>query len=203
MKFSVKVRKKYGANVARILAAIPPIMGVWILTGLWHGASWKFVVWGVFHGTLILLSTAFAEDIEKGLERLHINTNAWYYNILQMLKVFILCTIGRVFFRAESLEAAKVIFWRILTMAQSVSVEGGTSFADLGVTIEDGIVLAVAFAMLLMVSIYQEKRGSVREFINQRHIAIRWCIWIVLLFAVILFGKYGTGTSSVFIYDAF
>ncbi len=200
MKFSVNVRKKFGPDVARVVAAAPPIMGVWILTGLWHGSSWKFVAWGMFHGTLILLSTAFAINVQNALTRLGIKTEMWYYKLFQMFKVFMLCTIGRVFFRATNITAAFSIFWRIITF----STEGLLiDFSQINLDIADYIVLPIALVILLMVSIVQEKLGGVREIISKWNIAGRWIVWILLIFVTLLFGVYGPGASPVFIYEAF
>lgn len=203
MKFSVKVRKKFGPNVARVIAAIPPIMAVWVLTGLWHGASWKFVAWGLFHGLLILLSTAFSQNVQNLITNIGVNTQANYYKVLQMLKVFILCTIGRVFFRASSIQAAFTIFWKMVTFSIGTDVNGLADFTAISLDIEDYIVLPIAIILLLTVSILQEKKGSVRELVAKWNVALRWLIWILLLLTTILFGIYGSGTSPIFIYEAF
>lgn len=196
MKFTVNVRKKFGPNVARVVAAAPPIMAVWILTGLWHGAMWKFVAWGVFHGMLILLSTAFSQTVQKGVTSLGIQTEAWYYKLIQMMKVFLLCTIGRVFFRAESIGAAFTIFKNIVTLSCTDML---LDFTTIGFEMQDYISWAIALEIFIAVSIVQERKGSVREVISRGNIVARWFIWIFLIFATLLYGVYGPGTSPVFI----
>ncbi|MFI3171779.1 MAG: MBOAT family O-acyltransferase [Eubacteriales bacterium] len=200
MKFSVNTRKKYGPDVARVLSAAPPIMGVWILTGLWHGASWNFVAWGIFHGTLILLSTAFAQNVKSGVERIGINTNAKYYKLMQMSKVFILCTIGRIFFRTSSLAEAKAVMGSILTLSVPNLL---VDFSEIDFNLEDTIVIIVALLLFLIVSTLQERGNKVREIISTKHIVIRWSIWLFIIFTTVIFGVYGLGTSSVFLYEAF
>ncbi len=200
MKFNVWARKKWGAGVSRVLLAAPPIMGVWVLTGLWHGASWNFAVWGLFHGLLILLSTAFSQPMQNTLRRLHIPTKSAAYALLQMAKVFLLCSVGRVFFRSESLSAAFNIFGRIMTFSPQ-SATADVVPHSLGLT--DGIVLLVGLIMFLAVSITQERGGSVRTKIAGMSIAVRWGIWIVLILGTVLFGIYGPGTSPVFLYEDF
>lgn len=200
MKFSVNTRKRFGPNVARVVAAAPPIMAVWILTGLWHGAMWKFVAWGIFHGILILLSTAFTLEVQKGLQKIGIRTESGDYKVLQMIKVFILCMIGRVFFRADSIYEAITIFKRIFTGATGT---GLVDFSAISMDLEDGILLAISIMLLLTVSIIQETRGSVRELIMKANIWVRWAVWIFLIFAVLLYGMYGPGTAPIFIYESF
>lgn len=200
MKYSINVRKKFGPNVARVVAAAPPIMGVWVLTGLWHGAQWKFVAWGLFHGILILLSAAFSQSVQDRLRRIGVKTHTWDYKFLQMIKVFLLCCIGRVFFRADSLQAALDIFKSIGTFASGYMF---VSFSEISLTIEDYIVLPIVMVIFLTVSIVQEKKGSVRGIIGRSNIWVRWFIWLFLIFATLIFGKYGPGSTPIFLYEAF
>ncbi len=200
MRFNVWARKKWGAHVSRVLASAPPILAVWILTGLWHGASWNFVVWGLWHGGLILLSTAFSMPFQRTLEKWHIPTKFAGYKLLQMGKVFFLCSIGRVFFRAESMPMAINIFKNIATLySPNVMIDVLALHFDW----YDGIILLVGLLMFLSVSIIQERVGSVRLEIAKLNILGRWGIWIVLILGTVLFGIYGPGTSPVFLYENF
>ena len=55
IKVSGKLKKRFGAKAGKNFVTIVTIGVVWLLTGLWHGASWTFVVWGLYHGILLLL----------------------------------------------------------------------------------------------------------------------------------------------------
>ncbi len=200
MKFSVNMRKKYGANVSRVLSAIPPIMAVWILTGLWHGSSWKFVAWGLFHGVLIVLSTIFTDPINNLLTKIGVKTQSIDYKIFQMAKVFLLCTIGRVFFRADSFTIAIDIFKHIFTFQSPTPL---INLAPVGLASLEYYIIIIAVIMLFIVSLIQETHGSVRETISKMNFPIRWIIWLGLIFGVVIFGKYGLGTVPIFIYNAF
>lgn len=69
---------------------------VFFITGLWHGASWNFIVWGLFHGVFLLLERTNVIPLNK-LPR-----------ILKHVYVLFIVIIGWVFFRAESLPSAMV-----------------------------------------------------------------------------------------------
>ncbi len=200
MKFNVWARKTWGAHASRVLASAPPIMSVWILTGLWHGASWNFVVWGLFHGVLILLSTAFSEPFQSTLKKWGVPTQSAVYKLLQMGKVFFLCSIGRVFFRSESVSMAIDIFKNIASLSSPSAIINDLA---LYYTWLDGVVLLVGLLMFLTVSIIQERVGSVRPKIAKLSIPVRWSIWIVLILGTVIFGIYGPGTSPVFLYENF
>lgn len=58
-----------GGNRVPVKFHIRNIMVVWLLTGLWHGASWNFVVWGIYYGALLLLEKYFLKDILEKLPK--------------------------------------------------------------------------------------------------------------------------------------
>ena len=73
---------------------------------------------------------------------------------------------------------------------------------NLGITKRDYIIIIAASLALLLVSALQEKHGNVRELIAKQNLVFRWAIWLVLLFAVILFGQFGV-SSNTGIYEQF
>lgn len=88
----------------------------------------------------------------------------------------------------------------MITLSQP---NGILQFADIALGKLDYLLLAMAILMLLVVSIVQEKVGSAREVIGRANIWIRWTIWIGLFYTTLIFGVYGPGTVSVFIYEVF
>ena len=83
-----------GGNREGTLKTYRNLMTVFFLTGLWHGASWNFVVWGLFHGTFLVLERIF--PIEKML----------HFRLLKSIYALLVVMVGWVFFRAETLGAA-------------------------------------------------------------------------------------------------
>lgn len=70
---------------------------IFLLTGLWHGASYNFIVWGLFHGTFIILERLF---LKKYLEKIPV--------VFQHIYTLLIVMTGWVFFRADNLNAAIV-----------------------------------------------------------------------------------------------
>ena len=83
-----------GGNREGTMKTYRNLMIVFFLTGLWHGASWNFVVWGVFHGIFLVLERIF--PIEKILR----------FRIFQTIYTLLVVMVGWVFFRADDLTAA-------------------------------------------------------------------------------------------------
>ncbi len=83
-----------GGNREGALKTYRNLMIVFFLTGLWHGASWNFVIWGLFHGCFLVLERIF--PIEKFLR----------FRLLQSVYTLLIVVVAWVFFRAETLGAA-------------------------------------------------------------------------------------------------
>ena len=84
-----------GGNRCSRIRQIRNIMAVWMLTGLWHGASWNFVVWGIYYGCLLLIEKMF-------LKKLIDNAPAIISHVYCMLAVII----GWVLFASRDIESA-------------------------------------------------------------------------------------------------
>ena len=84
-----------GGNRCSRIRQIRNIMAVWMLTGLWHGASWNFVVWGIYYGCLLLIEKFF---LKKSID----NAPAIISHVYCMLAVII----GWVLFASRDIESA-------------------------------------------------------------------------------------------------
>ncbi|MGN1167468.1 MAG: MBOAT family O-acyltransferase [Lachnospiraceae bacterium] len=204
LKLNKKARKTFGDGAGRIIASSLPILLVWALTGIWHGASWKFVVWGLFHGTLIILSTIFTPYNQNLVKKFNIRTDCFWFRLFQMLRTFTLCCIGRVFFRADGLRAALGIFKRIFSGVGLAQIMNGNIY-NYGLNEKNMLVVIIAALVLLIVSILEEKSSeSIVNLLSKQNLVFRWIIIYTLFFAVLVFGKYGPGYDAAgFIYEQF
>ncbi len=197
-----KARNAFGEGAGRIVAASLPILVVWSLTGIWHGPRWNYVIWGLFHGVLIICSTIFTPKLHKLNERLHINTQHIGFQIFQMLRTFTLCCVGRVFFRAEDIETAFIIIKRTF-MSAGLEYVNLQQIFTYGINRKNALIVAVFMAIWFFISLLEEKTDAL-EWFAKRKLVFRWAFLYLLLFSVLVFGCYGTGYDvSAFIYEQF
>ena len=84
----------------------------------------------------------------------------------------------------------------------SMWVDG--SILELGLGLEELVVLGLSLVVLLVVSIMQEKGVQVRMFVGRQNIAVRWVIYLLAIWVIWIFGTYGFGfNASDFIYGGF
>ena len=231
-----KVKKNLSAKgksrQAELFASCFPILVVWMITGLWHGASWNFVIWGLFHAALLIGSQVLDPVFQKINARLHIRADGKWRRLWQMARTYLLCCLGRIFFRAADIKSAFGYLGGILTrLTRGVSFNGElkTNFALLlpeirafhptriytlgrdflntdtgyGITLMNVLAAALAVLVLWVVDMKQEKM-PLRETIAKKNIVLRWLILFAGLFAVLILGCYGPGfVASEFIYEKF
>lgn len=97
-----------GGNRVNKLKWLRNILIVWLLTGLWHGASWNFVLWGLYYGILLIIEKVF---LGKFIEKLP--------KILQHIYTLFFIIIGWVIFRVESLSQIGMVLQRMFTWQPS------------------------------------------------------------------------------------
>ena len=159
---------------------------VFLVTGLWHGANWTFVVWGLFHGFFLIV------------ERLGwLNWLKKMPTFLQASYTFIIVSLGWVFFRSNSVGEA-------MLMLQNIPVIDGSFFE---INIYKDIVAQTEFKIsltllpIIWLMHYIEYRTNLVETILNKPTFIRWSIYILLIYAIPLLGEYGG--NKPFIYFQF
>ncbi len=197
------IKKKVGnKKVSQILASCFPVVVVWLITGIWHGAAWNYVFWGLYYAVIMVGGIVFADAFTWLNNKLKIDVESFSWQLWQMVRTFTLCTIGRVFFRAPRFIVSFEIFKRILEGVGLKFVLEDAIY-NYGLDAPNFRFAIVSVIILLVVDILQEK-FSLREKINSQGIVFRWLIFLVGIFAVIIFGVYGPGYDAAsFIYEQF
>jgi alginate O-acetyltransferase complex protein AlgI len=158
------------------------ILVVFLISGLWHGARWTFVIWGLLHGILYLVERGFNKVFKIKVE----NTNI-VINIFRVLKTFVLVTIAWIFFRSESLVEVQQIFDALLYNSDVVDK------LKIDYKIWGLLVAFILFDLLLF-----NKR--IDSWLGTKPVMLRWSIYAILIFAVLAMG----GTVNLpFIYFQF
>ncbi|MFZ5859010.1 MAG: MBOAT family O-acyltransferase [Chloroflexota bacterium] len=202
------------------------IFVTFLVSGLWHGANWTYIIWGALHGTYFVLS-ALTESARARLASL-LGLGGWprLRAALSMLTTFALVSFAWIFFRAASLSDALYISghlatgwteflrqgWRALQQGWSQVASGGLypladSFfrALKPLTGESRTVIVLtlfALLILLVVEILQF-RGDVLERIHQRPAWFRRVLYATLIAAILILGASYASVQQAFIYFQF
>ena len=179
------------------------IMIVFITSGLWHGANWHFCLWGGLNGLFQVIGDILKPIRQKIKSFLHIDDKVMSHKILQGLITFALIDFAWIFFRA-SFRQGLAIVQRILGFSGQRWFTYGNNLAMMQIDSRDLNVLIVAFAVLLIVSVFRIKNIRMSEWLIKQGTWLRWIILLALIFGTLIFGIYGAQfDASQFIYFQF
>ena len=191
----------FGAGFARALPAALGNILVFLLVGLWHGATSNYILWGLYNGVILAFS-ALMEPVYKRMNaRLPRLTASKGFHVLRVLRTFIIVNIGWFFDRCAHGGDALRMMGSVLTDWRGAQL---AQIASLGVSIVDLRVLALAVLLLFLVSLAQERGVQVREKVCALWLPLRWLVLIGGVMVVLLCGIWGSGfNEAAFIYYQF
>ena len=88
---------------------------VYMLCGLWHGANWTFVLWGVFAGTIMIIEGLIKDPVRKFAAKHNIDYHKPWINIIRRFFVFFILIFSAFLFRAQNISQIGVIYSRLFT----------------------------------------------------------------------------------------
>lgn len=118
-----KVKQRWGKTAGRLTPSIIALAVVWLSTGIWHGASWGYILWGVYYGILLILGLIFQPTFKKWVNKLKIDTKAPWFIAFQLLRTMTLVLLGYVLFRASSMHSAIGYFGSMFGLTGNVAVD--------------------------------------------------------------------------------
>ena len=166
------------------------LMFVFLISGLWHGANWTFIIWGVLNGFYLvfaIITQGLRTKISKltGFDRFpKIN------HLLQVLMTFALSCFAWIFFRADNVSAAFAIIKKILIFKGDIYF-GTSSFQH---------VRYCFFGLLILLSVELKKefyKGNF-TFFNNKYLIIRYLSYAFLLITILLIGVFDGGQFIYF-----
>ena len=193
---TIKARKKLGNHYGPLISGSIALFTVWFLNGLWHGAGWTFLFFGMYHFFMILMGNIFEPTIIKICKKLHINRKNKFYRVFQSVKMTILVFIGELFFRAPTMKTAFEMLNRIFTKVSIKAIKSG-EIMSLGLDERDYIVLIISIIFIFIIGLLREREHNIREEISNKNIIIRWALYYAFILIIIVFGAYGIGYIPV------
>ena len=192
-KFSMKIGKKSKKIFGSWGMKVPAIIGlilVWFLTGLWHGASWNYVLWGLYYGAIIILSICFEPLFNLFYKKTHLKRNNVPLMIFKHIRTIFLLMIGRILFMSATLTDAWVIFTKMFMWGDNNLSNLNNQLGYISI-----IMGLVGFIPVLVIDIIQEINPSTPflEKFAKRPIWLRWSLIIIMVVIVVWFGYYGSG----------
>ena len=160
-----------------------------LVSGIWHGAGWHYVVWGGLHALFQIceqtIPVKFQERFGRGFRR---------------AVTFLLVSFAWIFFRAPSLKDACAFAWKMAGRFNPWCITDGT-FLGLGLDGWDWFVAIAAILVAGLIEKEQQQNKGLYERLQKRNIIFRWAAYYLIIVFLIVFGVYGANFDmSNFIY---
>lgn len=178
-------------------------MLVFFVSGLWHGASWHFVIWGILHGLYQIIGDFTLPLREKVCHLFSIDRETHLHHFIQRVITFTLVCFGWIFFVSPSMSVAIDIIKTIFTGWNPWILTDGGIF-NIGLDGRQLLVMLLSTLVLLFVSCFHYYGIHLRDAIIKSNIILRWTIVFTMIFVILILGIYGPGyDESQFIYFQF
>ena len=200
-KFGKWSKKAFGKKTGRVVPICVANIIVFLVVGIWHGAAWKYIAYGLYNGLIIAVSSLLAPLYRKGFEKFHINPKSGAWHVVQILRTFLLVNISWYFDMAVSLSAAFAMMKSTVTGFSLATLTDG-SLMMLGLDKLDYMILAMGCLVVFLISFLKERGIQIRESLGRKPLVIRWAVYGMLVFGIPMFG-YVMTTTGGFIYAQF
>jgi hypothetical protein len=177
-------------------------MIVFLLSGIWHGAAWTYIIWGVLHGAYQIIGNLTAKPRSRLLEKMKLSEDGALVKSVRCVITFILVSLAWLIFRANSLPDMLVLFKELFTGWGGVNIVESLNTLGLSLRSIITIILSVIILKLLDLQISTKMaEDSENTAISGTRVAvyltITWCVaiaWMILLLS---------NVDSAFIYFQF
>ncbi len=200
-KLGRSARKRFGKTVGDNLPATIALIVVWLTTGLWHGATGAYIVWGGLNGLFIIFSMWMEPVYASWKKTLHVNEHSFWWRAFQVIRTFTLVTFIKVLPEVGTLSDGLGLWAHIFTdHTIPTSYRTLLPFVEWTVPL---LVILFGTALIFITSLIQ-RRQPIRQWLEDHtSYMVRILIFAVLFIMIMLFGYPLIGETGGFLYEQF
>jgi alginate O-acetyltransferase complex protein AlgI len=158
---------------------------VFAISGLWHGASWNFLIWGVINGLFLIVGDMFFNE----------NNTSFWYRIRTFFIIYSTQALADIFFRANTFSDA-------IAMYKSIGFSNSAKLYSFGLN-EAEFKFSVFLVISLIILEFVQEKIRILPILNSQKAIVRWSLYILLALSIIILGSYGGMSDNRFIYFQF
>lgn len=180
------------------------ILIVFLLSGLWHGANWSFVVWGGLHGLYQIIGKLTKGAREKAVSVLGIRTGTASWKVLRMAVTFLLVDFAWLFFRADGLAPAAEMLRHIFRDLRPLELLDAIRNSTMGLDTAELWVLLLSVLLMTGLDVARYRGVPLQAVFEKQNWLCRELLLAGFLLLIFIFGIWGNGFHAAsFIYFQF
>lgn len=190
-------KNKFGKKIGKKIPTIISILILWLIIGIWHGASYKYIfAAGILPWIYLTVSEMFEGVFEKLRNIIHIDYNNFSYRLFESLRTIALMCFIWLFALAPSFISGFDIIVNIFNIPN----------LDLRLQLPaiPYFVIFLSILIVLVVDYLKYKKINVLELFNKQGIVFKYIVIFTIIYIILIYGAYGSGYNPVdFIYGGF
>lgn len=192
-----------GGNRKGTLRKYINLMAVFLVSGLWHGASWHYVIWGGLNGLYQIMESVTKTFRDKIAVIMNVDRSKFSHKLLSGIFTFLLVDLAWLFFRADGfITGLNMLHRMFLTFNPWIFFDG--TLYTFGLDRKDFIVLSISALIMFAFSVCKYQGISLGKALSKQGLWFRWVVYFAAIFFILVFGIYGPDAdASVFIYFQF
>lgn len=171
------------------------IIITFLLSGLWHGANWTFIIWGALHGTYLIFAIILNSP-KQYLSEIIRKYSLKFNKILDVTITFVLVVFAWIFFRANNLDDAIYVIKNMLTDINECN-NIGMQFRGIGIYFNDLFKCIILIFFLIGYSLY-ERSDDVWQKLQSKPIWIRWSLYYLMLYGILFLAPHSTINNFIY-----
>jgi len=203
LRFSKAARNITGNDIAKRLPVHITLIFVWFLTGIWHGATWNFIAWGLANGVVLMISLELAPLYERFNTRFPVLGSNRIYRCFQIFRTFWLMNMIRSF---DVYDGVRRTFDMMFSVIRNFDFSGFISrgVSDLGLPAADYFSAGAGLLVVFWVSWLGRGGIDYRKRLSGFAWPLRYAVIGLIFFMTLVLGAYGHGFDArQFIYNVF
>lgn len=201
MHYSGRIKKRFHAKAARAFVAVVTLSVVWLLTGMWHGVKFCYLIWGLYYALFLIVDTVFQPH--RLTTRLGIDRTSTAWHRFQMVRTTLIFSLGRLITIPNDFTVSRHLFRSMFTQCNPWIFWDGSLYTA-GLDRANFLLSLLLIGLLLIVEQSQIKHGPIRDRIATLKLPVRWIVWYAALAGILILGIYGSGyDASSFVYMNF
>lgn len=168
------------------------LMVTFLISGLWHGANWTYVIWGGLNGLYLIIEFILTKPFTNVVNTLKINRFPFILNVFKGFVTFNLICLTWVFFRAKTVSDA---FYIITHLFKDFTAKG--VFSKLAVAKFDLQIIVLSLVILIVVE-WLQRGVSLRNWLTIKPLYVRWSVYVSLGVAILLLGAYEQNQQFIY-----
>jgi alginate O-acetyltransferase complex protein AlgI len=177
---------------AWLVQSLPPLATM-LVSGIWHGANWTFIIWGALHGIYLIIENYLKPPTDRFFENFHSRIISGFYRAFQIYFTFTLICFGWVFFRADNMTHAMGIFTEIFSNSLlSIVPFGGWQYVF--------TVILLILGLIFIEWLGREDQYAIERLGLNWPKPVRWAFYSSMIFSI---GMFMQTTETPFLYAGF